>query len=46
MINVTDYVDLGRACGDVCRALDRGMNGRQLDNLSHSVCEAITQLTT
>jgi hypothetical protein len=46
MINKVDYVDLGLACADVCRALDRGMNGRRLDELSGSVCEAIEQLTT
>jgi hypothetical protein len=46
MINKTDYVDLGLACADVCRALDRGMNGKKLDDLSQSVCEAIDQLMT
>jgi hypothetical protein len=46
MSNETDYVDLGLACADVCRALDRGMDGKKLDDLSRSVCEAINQLTT
>ena len=46
MINEEDYVDLGLACADVCRALDRGMNGRRVDGLSQSVFEAITQLAT
>ena len=46
MINKTDYVELGLACADVCRALDRGVNGRRLDELSQSVFEAIEQLTT
>ena len=46
MINKTDYVELGLACADVCRALDRGVSGRRLDALSQSVCEAIGQLTT
>jgi hypothetical protein len=46
MTNKTDYVELGLACADVCRALDRGMNGRRADELSRSVLEAITQLTT
>ena len=45
MINEVDYVDLGLACADVCRVLDRGMNGRRVDELSHSVVEAIEQLT-
>ena len=44
-MNETDYVDLGLACADVCRALDRGMSGRQIDGLSPSVLEAIEQLT-
>jgi len=46
MANKTDYVDLGLACADVCRALDRGMRGRRVDELSQSVFEAIGQLTT
>ena len=46
MINEADYVDLGLACAEVCRALDRGMNGRRVDKLSRSVLEAIEQLTT
>jgi len=44
MVNKTDYVELGIACADVCRALDRGVDGRQLDELSQSVFEAIGQL--
>ena len=46
MTNETDYVDLGLACADVCRALDRGMNGKKLDDLGRSVREAINQLMT
>ena len=45
MVNEIDYVDLGLACADVCRALDRGMGGRQVDEISESVFEAIQQLT-
>jgi hypothetical protein len=45
MANELDYVDLGLNCADICRALDRGMNGKRLDDLSQSVCEAIAQLT-
>ena len=45
MVNESDYVDLGLACTDVCRALDRGMSGRRVDELSQSVLEAIEQLT-
>lgn len=45
MINERDYVELGLGCADICRALDRGMNGRRLDDLGRSVREAIDQLT-
>jgi len=45
MINERDYIDLGLDCADVCKALDRGMNGKKLDDLSQSVYEAIHQLT-
>ena len=44
MTNKTDYVDLGLACADVCGALDRGLGGKKLDDLSQSVREAIAQL--
>ena len=46
MANDQDYVDLGLSCADICRALHRGMDGKRLDDLSRSVCEAITQLAT
>ena len=46
MTHRTDYVELGLACADVCKALERGMNGRRMDELSQSVFEAIGQLTT
>ena len=46
MVNETDYVELGLACADVCRALDRRLNGRRIDQLSQPVFEAIGQLTT
>ena len=45
MANDTDYVDLGLACADVCKALDRGMNGKEMGDLSQPVREAINQLT-
>jgi len=45
MGNEVEYVDLGLACADVCRALDRGVDGRSVDELSQSVLEAIQQLT-
>ena len=46
MLNQLDYVELGLACVDVCRALDRGVNGRRVDELSQSVYEATEQLMT
>jgi len=45
-INESTYVELGLNCADICRALDRAMNGKKLDDLSQSVREAIAQLTT
>ena len=44
--NKQDYVELGKSCGHVCQALDRGLNGRPPDELSQSVLEAIGQLTS
>ncbi|KAF9783536.1 hypothetical protein BJ322DRAFT_1212238 [Thelephora terrestris] len=46
LANQQDFVDLGRACADVCKILDRGLKGRQLGDLSSSVLEAIGELTT
>lgn len=46
MANEQEYADLGLNCADICRALDRGINGKKLDDLNHSVREAISQLTT
>ena len=46
MINQMDYVELGLACAEVCTALDRGLDGKRLNDLNSSVCEAIKQLTT
>ena len=45
MANQQDYVELGLNCANICRALDRGMGGKRLDDLNQSVCEAINQLT-
>ena len=46
MANDQDCVDLGLCCADVCKALDRGLTERQLNELSQSVLRAIEQLTT
>jgi hypothetical protein len=46
MANEQDYVNLGRFCADVCKALDRGLEGRRPDKISPPVLEAIEQFTT
>ena len=46
MANKQDYVELGKSCGHVCQALNRGLNGKRFDELGQSVIEAIGQLTT
>ena len=40
-----DYVELGLFCADICRALDRGTNGKKMDDLSQSTYDAINELT-
>ena len=45
MNNKQDCVELGLSCADVCKALDRGLKGRRLDDLSQSVLDGIEQLT-
>ena len=46
MANKQDYVGLGLSCARVCKALERGMGGKRLDELSEPARGAITQLTT
>ena len=46
LANERDYVELRLNCADIRRAPERGMNGKRLDDLSQSVCDAIAQLTT
>ena len=46
MADEEDFVDLGRSCVDVCKALERGLEGRRQAELSPSMVEAIEQLTT
>ena len=46
MFNRKGYIELGLACADVCKTLDRGLNRRQADRLSRPLFEAIEQLTT
>ena len=45
MANKLDHVELGLECADICRALDRGLSGKKLDELSPSVYDAMSQLT-
>ena len=42
--NELEYVELGLSCADICKSLDRGMNGKRLEDFSQSVCDAINQL--
>ena len=44
--NEEAYTKLGLYCAEICTALDRGVDGKGLDDLSRSVHEAISQLTT
>jgi len=46
MISKADYVELGLTCAGVCETLTRRMDGRQADQLSQSVLEAIEEFTT
>ncbi|KAF9783223.1 hypothetical protein BJ322DRAFT_1212034 [Thelephora terrestris] len=46
MFNKQEYIDLGRLCAGVCKALDRGSKGRRLDEVSPVALEAIGELTT
>ncbi|KAF9780538.1 hypothetical protein BJ322DRAFT_1213646 [Thelephora terrestris] len=44
--NDQEYVKLGLSCTNVCRALDRGLNGRRTEDLSGYLLGAIETLTT
>lgn len=37
MTNEQDCVDLGLACVDICKVLDRGMSGKNLGDLNAPV---------
>ena len=43
--NKQDYLELGLNCADICTALVQGMDGKRPEDLSRSVCDAISQLT-
>jgi len=44
MADQKDYVGLGLTCANVCAALDQGLRGERVNELSHSVSEVINQL--
>ena len=44
MANKQGYVDIGLSCVDIYKALKRGMDGKEPDELSDSVREAIDEL--
>ena len=46
MANNQDFVDLGKACGDVCQVLDRRLKGKRADRLNQSILDAIADLTS
>ena len=37
MVNKQGYVGIWFDCANICRALERGMSGKKLDDLSQSV---------
>ena len=43
--NKQDYLELGLNCADICTALVQGMDGKRPEDLSRSVCDAISKLT-
>jgi len=45
MVDELDYVELGLFCAGICRALDRGVCGKKLKELSRSVRDGINLLT-
>ena len=45
-INRLDCIELGLSCANVCRALERGTNGKKQDELSPSVYNAINRLVS
>jgi hypothetical protein len=45
MANKQDYVALGLYCSDICGVLDKGLEGRPMEELNQSVLGAIGKLT-
>ena len=46
VVDEQDYVELGLSCADVSQALERGLEGRQMNELSRPMLGAIEKLTT
>ena len=46
MTNKNDFVELGQSCADVCDALYRGLEGRELNKINESVLDAVKQLAS
>ena len=44
MANKQEYVELGLSCAKTCKALERGMDGRKLNELSKPMQGAIREL--
>ena len=40
-----DYAECWLGCAGICRALDRGTNGKKLDNPNQPLCETVSQST-
>ena len=45
MATRVEYVELGLTCANVCETLNRGMNGKQAEQLGQPVLGAIGRLT-
>ena len=41
-----NYVELALSCADTCETLSRGLEGKELSELSRSVLAAIEEVTT
>ena len=46
VVSEQGYIELAKHCADVCTSLDRGLDGRRLDEIGRSVLGAIEELTT
>ena len=45
-VNEEDYVELGLSCANICKTLYQGIDGKRLDDLSESMRDAMSHLTT